>query len=62
MKRAVVLIELPIGSRQFEVEIQDPGTVRSFSMWDRKKPLVSALSIGSNAQEVGEEIPILMVE
>jgi hypothetical protein len=62
MKRAIIPIELPQGVQQFEVELQEPGTVHSFLMGYRKKKTLLAMPDTPDGQQVVEEVPTIMVE
>jgi hypothetical protein len=64
MKKAVVFMELPVGIRQFELEIQEPGIIRQFGMGVRQKTIVaSSVITGPDAgKPVLEEVPYILVE
>lgn len=61
MKRAIVMIELPKGKREFEIEIPEPGIVHNFVMGVRMKKTLIAQA-GGQAGQMAEEVPSIMVE
>lgn len=58
MKRAMEMVELPLGTAEMDVQIREPGIVRMFIMGMREK---SGLLVQGNKKLI-EEVPVVLAE